>query len=155
FPADRIHKAVVEALVPGALAPVPETEEGAAEGGGEWYRRCSFATVGGRDRLTGSIGFRGPSGPEAERLLRLGGPLAVKVHYALWARAFADGGENAGEPVSHTLSRLCDDVGYARLRNGAHRPETKRQVRRILDMLASLEVHAHYAAPDGRTCRLE
>jgi hypothetical protein len=134
---------VVEALVPGALA----------EGEG-WFRAFPFETGSSRDRLEGRIGFRVPPSEDALGWMRQGGALAVKAHFALWARAFAEHGEDPGAPTSLTLSRFCDDLGYARLDNGAHRPASKRQALRALELLASLEIEASYRTPDRRNCRL-
>jgi hypothetical protein len=152
FPADRIHKAVVEALVPGALDVVTIAD---GEGEKSWSQQYSFATGGGRDRLVGRIGFRTPPGGETARLLRQGHALLIKAYYALWARHFAQGGSGPAAPVPVTLSRFCDDLGYARLANGAHRPAAKRQAARVLELLAALELAVEYRAPDGRTWRLE
>lgn len=140
FPADRIFKGVVEALTPGAL-----------EAGEDWALRFPLTSRGGRDRLTGVLGFRVAPPAAVGKLLERSGPLAIKAQFALWARWFADAGDR---PVALTLSQLCDDLGFARLQNGAHRPEHKRQAAALLELLTSLELDAEYRAPDGRTCPL-
>src|SRR5205814_7472090 len=122
FPADRIHKAVVEALVPGTLA-VPVGGSTGGEEGGEWEWRYAFTAGGRRDRLEGAIGFRRAPREDLARLLERNPALAIKAHYALWARAFAENDASPGAPTRITLSQFCDDLGYARLENGAHRPE--------------------------------
>lgn len=147
FPADRIHKAVVEALVPGALELGTPDEE--------WSRSHAFTSRSRRDEVSGRIGFREEVPEPRQRLLEQNGALLIKAHYALWARAFAETEGKPGAPVSVTLSQLCDDLGYARLQNGAHRPDTKRQALQILETLAALELDARYHAPDGRRVRLE
>ena len=147
FPADRIHKAVVETLSRGVIFFPDEPDRELAAG-------RELPTSRGRDRLTGAIGFRRrPSEPEEDRLHR-NWPLLVKLQYALWARAFAEADGEPGAPVTVTWAQLCEDLGYARLRNGAHRPEHKRLVAELVDLLTRLQVEADYQAPDGRTTRL-
>lgn len=148
FPGNRIQKAVVEALVPGALEPVPEADTAAG-----WTHRFEFATRGSRDRLSGAIGFRAPAAASAVEPLPAD-PVLLKLQFALWSRYFAQDGELGGT-VSTSVSQLCDDLGYARLRNGAHRPAVKRRVEALLKQLAALELDVEYRAPNGRTCRLQ
>jgi hypothetical protein len=156
FPADRIHKAVVEALVPGALEPVAAPSEDAdQEVASPWLRRYSLQPGRGRDRLEGAIGFRFAPQADVWRLLRQNSALLIKAHYALWARAFAEGEPDPQTSTRLTLSQFCDDLGYARLKNGAHRPECKRQAEKVIDLLMALELEVEYQAPDGRVCRLE
>lgn len=148
FPGDRIHKAVVEALVPGALELPPPGEE-------RWARRHAFETGSLRHRLRGTIGFRRDLPPRLAELLDRGAPLLLKAHYALWARAFAETDADPRTPVVVSLSRFCDDLGYARLANGAHRPAVKRQAAALLELLSLLELAIEFRAPDGRLRRLE
>src|SRR5206468_3648840 len=122
FPADRIFKAVVESLVPGALEPLPPADDHTAG----WRAGYRFETGGKRDRLRGTIGFRDAPDAEVRALLERNGSLAVKMHFALWARSIAEAGLDPDGCTAVTLSQLCDDLGYARLQNGAHRPESKR-----------------------------
>ncbi|MCC2668357.1 MAG: hypothetical protein K0Q72_828 [Armatimonadetes bacterium] len=147
FPADRIHKAVVETLARGVVF-YPEAPEGDLAAGRE------LVPGRGRDQLTGAIGFRvRPTALEQERL-RQSWPLLLKLQYVLWARAFAEMDAEPGKPVRVTWAQLCEDLGYARLRNGAHRPEHKRLVAALADLLTSLSLRAEYRAPDGRSASL-
>lgn len=150
FPANRIHKAVLEAMTLGvttfdpwddALPPSPDL--------------LRFQAAGSRDRLTGAIGFRLPPTHADQQFLAQRRSLLIKLQYVLWARAIAETGGAAGQPVVVTLSQLCEDLGYVRLGNGAHRPEHKRQVRAALDLLTSLEINADYRSPDRRCTQLE
>ncbi len=146
FPADRLQKGVAEALLPGAL------EEGNDPEG--WFAAHRLAPRSGRDHFGGKIGFHLPPPEQVRALLPGSEPLAVKAHYALWARFFADTGGDPGKVLGLTLSRLCGDLGYVRLQNGSHRPAHKRQAAVLLDLLTTLELEIDYRAPDGRTCRL-
>jgi hypothetical protein len=146
FPADRIFKAVVGALVPGGME-ILETNEGLA---GDTAGEFRFDCQGVRDRLRGKIGFRVDE-PE-----RAGNPVALdlQLHFALWARFFEQTGGDTCSSFRLTLAQLADDLGYARQANGSHRPECKRRLRAALERLAGLRLDATYEAPDGRECRL-
>src|SRR5262249_30233508 len=89
-----------------------------------------------------------------QRLLEENNALLIKVHYALWARAYAETDADPDRPFRVSLSQLCDDLGYARLRNGAHRPGCKRQAQRIVELLAALRLDVESHAPTGRRTRL-
>lgn len=155
FPADRIHKAIVESLVPGALAPVSDPDAGpSAAGCGEWACHWEFEARGNHDRLAGKIGFRAGLDADHRRLLEENHALLIKAHYALWARAFAETDGDPERTLRLSLSQLCDDLGYARLRNGSHRPGCKRQAMRVVELLAALELDVEYHAPNGRRVRV-
>lgn len=149
FPADRIHKSLVEAVTRGYVTfyDASDPTEGAAE-------LSRFAYEGARDRLSGTIGFRIPPSPAEQSVLERDRPLLIKLQYVLWARALAETDGDPERPVVVTLAQLCEDLGYVRLRNGAHRPEHKRRVREAVELLTALTLEAEYRAPDGRTARL-
>jgi hypothetical protein len=153
FPADRIHKAAVEALVPGVLE-LPSSEDSPTWDADGWVAGHHFETGRGRDHLRGKFGFRLPPSDEAAELLHTNSPLLIKVHYALWAFTIARTDGDPNSAVTLSLPELCDALGYARLANGAHRPESKRQAARAVELLCSLELDVRYDAPDGRSCRL-
>jgi hypothetical protein len=143
FPADRIQKGLVEVLMPGACEL--ERNELPSE---RWVRRVDARS--GRDYLWGTIGFRpAAAGEEPEHH-----PSALKLQWALWARFYAETGGKPDGEARVSLSQLCDDLGYARLANGAHRPATKRLVVDLLRRLGDLELELRYTAPDGSTVHL-
>lgn len=150
FPANRIHKAVLEAVTVGVVTfePSEDTLPPSAD-------LLRFQSTGSRDQLAGTIGFRLPPSAAEQELLTQRRPLLIKLQYVLWARAIAETGGASSRPVVVTLSQLCEDLGYARLGNGAHRPEHKRQVRAALDLLTSLRINAEYRSPDRRCTQLD
>lgn len=135
FPADRIHKGVLELLMTGGRAELPSERE---------HR----VATGRRDRLEGRLGFRVERGPSPAD------PLLLKLQWVLWARHFAETGGDPGAHAEVEITRLCDDLGYQRLANGAHRPANRRSVAEALARLAELALDLHYRAPDGRGTHL-
>jgi hypothetical protein len=149
FPANRIHKALLEAVTLGVVTF--DRDEDAFPPSADLWR---FSSAGSRDQLAGTIGFRlPPSNAEQETLTR-SRSLLIKLQYVLWARAIAETDGAPDRPVIVTLSQLCEDLGYVRLANGAHRPEHKRQVQSALDLLTSLRIDADYRSPDRRLTQL-
>lgn len=134
YPADRIHKGVLELLMTEGRSELP------AE------RRRAVST-GRRDRLEGRLGFRAEAPAGAD-------PLLLKLHWLLAARHFAETGGDPSREAEVEVTRLCDELGYRRLANGAHRPANKRVVKEALARLAELEVDLHYTAPDGSRTHL-
>jgi hypothetical protein len=155
-PADRIVKATGEALAPGAIRLL-STDEGEADEGaaGESFRAAyAWATGGEANCVRGRIGFRREPESDLWALLRGNPALLMKALYSLWARLYAASEPAPGAFTLLSLSQFCDDLGYVRLANGAHRPERKRQARLALRLLAALELDAVYRAPNGATTRL-
>lgn len=143
FPADRIQKGFIESLMPGAPDHPGELPK----------QRCGYQidVRGTRDRLRGTLGFHLEE--DAETATQ-GSALLAKLHLVLWSRAFAETDGDLSRETEVTLSQLCDDLGYARLKNGAHRPETRRHVARLLELLGQAELDLEYDAPDGSRARL-
>lgn len=149
FSSDRVHKALIESLA-GGFAFIPDERALPSE----LHDGSDFVSIGGKDRLTGRLGFRLPPTDRERRLLDEYRSQLIKLQFALWARAFAETDAEPERPVIVTLSQLCDDLGYRRLQNGAHRPEHKRQVAELLALLTTVELDAEYLTPDGRTTYL-
>jgi len=149
FPANRIHKATLEAVTLGLMTFDPI--EGSRQPSAELLR---FQSSGSRDQLTGTIGFRIPPSAAEQRVQAQSRSLLIKLQYVLWARAIAETDRATDRPVVVSLAQLCEDLGFARLRNGSHRPEHKRQVRAAFELLTSLCVDAEYLAPDRRFTQL-
>ncbi|MGV3722432.1 MAG: hypothetical protein ACO1SX_16105, partial [Actinomycetota bacterium] len=149
FPANRIHKAMLEAVTLGVVAYHPNEDAGPPSA-----HLWQFGSAGSRDRLTATIGFRLPPSRSEQEVLTRSRSLLIKLQYVLWARAIAETDGAPDKPVLVSLAQLCEDLGYARLRNGAHRPEHKRQVLAALDLLTSLRIDAEYRSPDRRFTQL-
>jgi hypothetical protein len=149
FSSDRVHKALVESLACG-FTFIPDERAVPSE----LRHGRSFESAGGKDQLHGRLGFRLLPTDRERQLLDEYRSQLIKLQFALWARAFAETDADPERPVVVTLAQLCDDLGYRRLQNGAHRPEHKRQVAALLELLTAVEVDAEYRAPDGRTAHL-
>lgn len=123
---------------------------------GERMRRRTYPLEarGERDELRGTLGFRLDAEDGLEDLLDRSSALVLKAHFALWSRAFAETDGELEAEAEVTLAQFCDDLGYARLQNGAHRPESKRQAARLLALLGSVELDLRYRAPDGSAAEL-
>jgi hypothetical protein len=156
-PSDRIHKATVEALVPGAIRPLsPELQQRYGVPADEtFWAAYPFRSGKSGNRIQGVIGFRREPEAPIWELLQRNAALAIKAHYALWARAYAETAAETGIFLTISISQFCDDLGYARLPNGAHRPERKRAALSVLKLLTSLELRASYAPPHGLVRRLQ
>src|SRR5205814_733005 len=89
-------------------------------------------------------------------LLRRRSGLAVKIHLALWERAYLEAavagvGLSEAAPIScgyvtTTVARLCDDIGLRR-KKGAHRREGWEAAVALLSVLTSLELVCVYRPP--------
>jgi hypothetical protein len=159
LPADRINKAVIEALAPGAMKELPAGYLDIFGHGEKFWRAYAFGTERrptGYDQLIGVIGLREEPDESAWRLLRRSSALAVKIHLALWGRAYVEAAgagtyKTKQQPlptdyVNTTLARLCDDVGLRR-RKGAHKRESREAVAGLLKLLTSLELICVYKPP--------
>jgi hypothetical protein len=156
-PSDRIHKATVEALAPGAIRPLPlelQQRYGVRPDETFWVA-YPFASGRTSNRIQGVIGFRREPDAAVWKLLQQNPALAVKAQYALWARAYAEAAAEAGTSPTISIPQFCDDLGYARLPNGAHKPERKRAAMAVLKLLTSLELCGTYASPHGAVRRLQ
>src|ERR1043166_5477611 len=161
LPADRINKAVIEALAPGAMKELPAGYLDIFGPRVRFWRGYAFDTgrrPEGYDQLVGVIGLREAPDEALWKLLRRGSALAVKIHLALWGRTHL---ESAGagtyatkrtplltDYVNTTLARLCDDVGLKR-KKGSHKRESREAVAGLLRLLTSLELICVYKPPEN------
>lgn len=152
FSSDRVHKAAIEALAGGFhFIPNDPDHRTAAP---DMRPKRAFLSSGGKDRLEGNLGFRRSLTDRERELLSEQRAQLIKLQFALWARAFAETDADPSRPAVVTLSQLCEDLGYRRLQNGAHRPEHKRQVAEWVELLTAIELEGEYCAPDGRRVNL-
>jgi hypothetical protein len=159
LPADRINKAVIEALAPGAMKELPAGYLDIFGPRVRFWRGYAFGTgrrPEGYDQLVGVIGLREAPDEALWKLLRRGSALAVKIHLALWERAYVEAAgagthatKTAPRPcdfITVTVARLCDDVGLSR-KKGAHKRESRESVVGLLKLLTSFEVICLYKPP--------
>lgn len=158
-PADRINKAIIEALAPGAMKELPAGYFEMFGPGARFWRAYAFDTgrrPPGYDQLVGVVGLREEPDESQWRLLRRSSALAVKIHLALWERAYmeaaVDGPYGTKLPprpcdyVATTVARLCDDIGLTR-KKGAHKRESREAAVGLLELITSLELVCVYKPP--------
>lgn len=149
FPGERIFKATLEALMPGAMhrdsaltAALKDLSEESRRVGGRLAVAYVFKSKKGD--LEGAIGFPREADLALRRVLQERPALAVKVLFALWSRLYAETGDPTyGEFTVTSVSQFCDDLGYKR-KKGAHEPANRRNAIRVLKALMGLEVEAIY-----------
>ncbi len=157
-PADRINKAVIEALAPGAMTELSRDCLGPSGPAVDLRLGYLFRSrrPRGKDFLAGVVGLREEPDVSLLGLLRRLSDLAVKIHLALWERAYLEAAvagvsRSEAEPpisgyVTTTVARLCDNIGLKR-KKGAHRREGREAAVALLRLLTSLELICVDARP--------
>jgi hypothetical protein len=139
FQADRIQHGAVEALAKSdAWAPVSD------------FDRALEVAYGGGFRMV--VGYRGLDG-DLWVGLRTRGPVAVKTHFALWARCFEQTGGDPDQYVRLSITQLCEDLGYKRHHKGGFRREHKQEVLRLVEALIPVELAVEFKIPGSRKVR--
>jgi hypothetical protein len=159
LPADRINKAMIEALAPGAMKELPAGYLGIFGPEVRFWRAYAFGTgrrPQGYDQLVGVIGLKDAPDESLWKLLRRSSALAVKIHLALWGRAYVEAAGTGTyatqrtplptDYVNTTLASLCDDVGLKR-KKGSHKRESREAVAELLKLLTNLELICVYKPP--------
>jgi hypothetical protein len=155
FPSERIFKATLEALMPGAMlagSPLRAALEDLRDGNGPAGDRFEGAYVfkSRRGDFEGVIGLPYGTDLALRQALQAMPSLAVKALFALWARLYAESGNPAfGDSVTVSVSQFCDDLGYKRNR-GAHEPENRRRALLVLRALMALEAQVTYQPDKGQ-----
>ena len=150
FPADRINKAIVEALAHGALKALPAGYLEPFGADATFWRAYPFGVLSaeaGKDQLIGAVGWRERPDAELWRTLGRNRALAVKIQFALWARAFLQRAADGTGHVTLTIPQLCDDLGIGR-HNGSHRQDRRLAVEAVLKLLTSMEMVCVYQPPN-------
>lgn len=158
WPSDRINKAAIEALMPGAIMPIEQKDEIVAklEARGlnlraKMWAAYPFESKGGD--LYGAIGFTQNPGEVIWDMMQKNGALAVKAQFALWARAYAETDARPNEYIEISISQFCDDLGLPRKKR-AHTRENKQRAVGVLRALTQLELSAEWQSPKGKAHRL-
>lgn len=146
IPSDRISKAMIESLTPGAMRQKSEIEPelAALEGRGAvststFWAAYPFENLNkAKGEVYGAIGYK--ANPEAIwEMLQKNGAIAIKMHFVLWARAYSETNAKPNEYIQMSLTQLCDDLGYKR-KKGAHKKENKQTAVSIYEMLTGQEI---------------
>lgn len=154
---DRINKATVEALMPGAMkqssvlaGALDKLKVPGLTTGKEFWAAYPFSA---RKDLHGAVGFTQNPGEAIWKMLQRNGALAVKAQYALWARAYAETGADPQTFITLSISQFCDDLGFKK-KKGAHERFNKHKAVEVLDLLTSLELSAIYQTPKYKIVHL-
>jgi hypothetical protein len=154
---DRINKATVEALMPGAMkqssvldVALNKLKVHGLTIGKKFWAAYPFSA---RKDLHGAIGFTQNPGEAIWRMLQRNGALAVKAQYALWARAYAETDADPQKFIIMSISQFCDDLGFKK-KKGAHERFNKHKAVEVLDLLTSLELSAIYQTPKYKIVHL-
>lgn len=90
-------------------------------------------------------------GPALWDILQKNGPMAIKAHYALWARYYTEAPDGLGmHEVEINISDFCRDLGYKQHHKGGFRPEAKRKAAEVLHLLTSIVLSAKYRPPGNK-----
>lgn len=157
---DRITRAITEALLPNALKRGEALEtinrglenQGIASSRRFWAAYPVESSAKKAGTLRGAVGFRGQPSEAIWNSLQKNNALAVKLQFALMARAYAETNFEPGQFVTVDINQICDDMGYVR-KKGSHRRENKEAVKELLEVVTSTEIALIFQAPgrDGRT----
>jgi hypothetical protein len=152
--ADPINQHMFEALTPGAMQKSSErkTETNKLEARGITglgdYTSVYIVESNKKD-IYGVIGYKNDVGEALWAFQQEHSALALQVHIALFARAYAETDANPGEFITLRISDFCDDLQFTK-KNGSHRRETKQRVLNILNCLTRAEMKITYAPPNGK-----
>jgi hypothetical protein len=157
-PSDRIHKATIEAFMPGAMRKPDEIKTAIAklDAGGQIDSRKFWAAypIETKDKdLYGLVGFTNDPGELVWNLLQKNGALAVKAQYALWARAFVETGAAPNEYIKLSVTQFCDDLGFKKKKR-AHTKENKLAATAVFELLTSMNVGVVFQLPNGTVHRI-
>lgn len=154
MPADRINKAIVEAFMTARTRLQADIlhELNALEARGLTKAKKLWAACPIRSKtgdLFGAVGLKEDPGEAIWELLQNNGALAIKAHFALWARAYAEGEPATDRFITLTIRQFCDDLGFKK-KNRAHTDKNKRAARNVFDLLMLMEVEAYYVRKEVR-----
>jgi predicted GIY-YIG superfamily endonuclease len=152
--ADPINKHMFEALTPGAMRKSDEKEiettklEARGMTGLRDYTSVYIVESTKKD-IYGVIGYKRDVGEALWEFQQEHGALALQVHIALFARAYAETDAKPGEFITLRISDFCDDLQFTR-KKGAHRRETKERVLGILECLTRAQMKIMYTPKEGK-----
>lgn len=140
-PVSPINEAIVGAFASGEV--IPTTVDVLAPLGSDQHARTSMKGRGASSKVkpTRLIVFKQTPDEYLWNLLESNGALAIKAHYALWARwaqAYPKMDFTAEQTLSLTVAQFCDDLGFKQ-HKGDHRIDNKRKAVALLELLTSLE----------------
>lgn len=150
-PVSPDNELIVEAFASGEMHPTTveiTSSPGSEQSFGLAHTLLKSQGKSDKAQTTRLIGFRQPPEEYLWKLLERNGALAIKAHYALWARWAQEYPKMDFTPahtLSLTISQFCDDLGFEQ-HKGDHRVKNKRTAVALLELLTSIEflcLHQH------------
>jgi hypothetical protein len=93
--------------------------------------------------FTGLVGYNSDICEKVFRFFQEKSALAVKAHFALWARAHRETKADPDKLIKMKISQFCDDLGFQKKKR-AHTRENKQHALQILETLTGAELIVHW-----------
>ncbi len=148
---DKANKFFVKSLMPNQTRPIKETSLDGLEARG-FNIPGRFRAVCVKDddaKFVGLVGYNVGIGESVFRFFQEKSALAVKAHFALWARAHVETKANPEKLVKMSISQFCDDLGFKK-KQRTHTIENKRRAMQVLEALTSAELIVLWQDPQGK-----
>ncbi len=98
--------------------------------------------------FTGLVGYNSDICEKVFRFFQEKSALAVKAHFALWARAHRETKADPDKLIKMKISQFCDDLGFQKKKR-AHTRENKQHALQILETLTGAELIVHWQDSKG------
>jgi hypothetical protein len=147
---DKANKFFVKSLMPNQTRPIDEAQiEGLqAQGFNIPTRLKAVCIKDDGTNFTGLVGYDADTCESVFRFFQEKSALAVKAHFALWARAYRETKADPDKLIEMTISQFCDDLGFTKKKR-AHTLENKQRALQILETLTSAELIVRWYDPKG------
>ncbi len=102
--------------------------------------------------FTGLVGYNSGICEKVFRFFQEKSALAVKAHFALWARAHRETKADPDKLIKMEISQFCDDLGFQKKKR-AHTRENKQHALQILETLTGAELIVQWQDSNGNLHR--
>jgi hypothetical protein len=151
---DKATKFFINSLMPNQTQPIKEAKLDALEARGISIppRLMAVCVKDDDPKFAGLVSYNTDIGESVFRFFQEKSALAVKAHFALWARAHRETKAEPGKLVKMTISQFCDDLGFQKKKR-AHTRENKQHALQILETLTSAEMILLWQDPQKKLHR--
>jgi hypothetical protein len=151
---DKATKFFINSLMPNRTQPIKEAKLDALEARGISIppRLMAVCVKDDDPKFAGLVSYSTGIGESVFRFFQEKSPLAVKAHFALWARAHRETKAEPGKLVKMTISQFCDDLGFKKKKR-AHTRENKRHALQVLETLTGAEMILLWQDPQKKLHR--
>ncbi len=151
---DKATKFFINSLMPNQTQPIKEAKLDALEARGISIppRLMAVCVKDDDPKFAGLVSYNTGLGESVFRFFQEKSALAVKAHFALWARAHRETKAEPGKLVKMTISQFCDDLGFQKKKR-AHTRENKQHALQILETLTSAEMILLWQDPQKKLRR--